>query len=91
MPPPNIQRDGDANLRIFWPVVPRKMDRSRRRWRRANISPISGGQGPHTMADGAELQVPSDDEMAPDLPQGSLSVRPPISLVDLSPESGHEG
>ena len=33
---PDIQRSGDASLRIFWPTASRKIDRARRIWQRAN-------------------------------------------------------
>ena len=88
-PPPDIQRYGDSNLRSFWSAAPRSMDRARRRWQRANLSPVSGGQGPLTIANGTVLRIPSYDAMVPDLPQGSLSVHPPIGLVDSSSESEH--
>ena len=57
---------------------------------RKHFFPISEGQGPLTMADGTALEAPSDDEMVPDLPQGTLPFRPPLGLVDSPSESAHE-
>ena len=36
------------------------------------------------------IRIPSNDEMAPELPRGTLSLRPPIGLVDSSSNFAHE-
>ena len=67
IPPPGVRRNGNCNLRIFWEVAPRDVDRALWRRRGANITAISEGPRPLTLAGGTALQVQSDDEMEPDL------------------------
>ena len=68
---------------MFWKAVARNFDRARRRWQRAQISPIPGEMGPLAFTDGTALQISSDYELAPDLPQGALPLRPPFNLIEF--------
>ena len=82
---------GDNHTSLnFRGVAPRNTDRARRRWQRANIAPISEELGLLPLADEAAPQFPSGDEMVPDLPQGTLSWRPPFSSADSSPKSVYD-
>ena len=85
--PPNTD---DPNLRVFWSDLARNVDRARRRCIRASISPKSDTQRPLTMDDGTKLQVPSEDEAAPDLPHTRTSLIPPPAFEDLSSDTDVE-
>ena len=50
IPPLHTPQPDICTLRNFWEVVPKDIDRDRRRGRRANISPISEEPGPTTLA-----------------------------------------
>ena len=90
-PPPNFQRHDDPNMRISLPVAGRRnIDRTRRRWQRATTTPISEEQGPLTLVDGNAIQIQSEHEMVPDLPQGSFSLNPHYGFADSLSESRQE-
>ena len=88
--PPDIQEHDTCNLRTYWGVAPPNIDRARRKWQRANISPISEEQCPPTFAGGTAFQLPSDDEIAPHLSQGTLPLCPPLGLIDSPSEYARE-
>ena len=68
VPTCDTQHGGNGNLRICSEAVARNLDLVRRRWQRVTISPIPDDVGPLTFTDGAALHIPSDDDIAPDLP-----------------------
>ena len=68
-------------------VAARNIDRARRRWEPAPVSPISVAVGPPALPDGPVHQLPSDDDLGRNLPQGALFARPPFCVVASSTES----
>ena len=61
VPTRDSRRGADGNLRIFWEVGVRSIGRARRRWQRAQISPIPEEVGPFALTGGTVLKIPSDD------------------------------
>ena len=51
--PPNPRHTGNPNLHVLWSVAASNIDRARRRWRRATLSPISDAHMAITMAKGS--------------------------------------
>ena len=51
VPRTSVQNTKDPNIRFFLSAASLNIDRARRRWPRANISPLFGAQGARTMAD----------------------------------------
>ena len=80
-------------MRTFWGGVARNVNRSHRRWRRGRISPIPREVDLPTLTDGTVLLIPPDDDLAPDLPPGTLSLLPLFGFVEspLAPEADSGG
>ena len=62
-----IPLGGEREFHMFREVVDRNYCRASRRWQRFQVFRIAEGVGPRTLRDGAFLQIPSGDEICPDL------------------------
>ena len=76
-----LARNGNPTSRFLWSAVARDADRSHRRWLRASVAPISGTQGPISQEDGTVIQMPSGDEMIPDVLHCTLPFSPPPGIA----------
>ena len=76
-----LARNANPTLRFLRSAVARNADRSRRRWLRASVAPITETQCPISQEDGTAHQMPSGDEMIPDVPHCTLPLSPPLGIV----------
>ena len=76
-----LARNGNPTSRFLRSAVARNADRSRRRWLRASAAPISETQGPISQEDGTVIQMPSGDEMIPDVLHCTLPFSPPPGIA----------
>ena len=65
-------------LRLYREAVSRNIGRARRMSLRSQVSPNAEDMGPIPLKDGGILPVPSNDENAPDFPDGAVSSHPPL-------------
>ena len=80
-PRPERHHNVNPNLHMAWAAAERNVGRFRRRWLRARASPLSEAFGPISQETGSGLQVPSDYEINPVEPRGTLSLPPPFDFV----------
>ena len=77
----------NPTVRFLCSAVARNVDRNRRWWLRANVPPISETQGTISQEDGPVLQMPSGNEMIPEVLHFSLPLSPPLGIAGTVLES----
>ena len=85
--PPRDTRSGDnGDLRGLCDVMARNVDRAPRRRQRPQDPPVPEEVQISVvpLADGAVLQIPSGDDMAPDFLEGTFPLRHPFGPVEFS-------